>query len=305
MAIIQEQRFGVEIEVAGAARHKIADAVAEAVGGRITATSQPGYDATVVTDAQGRQWKIQNDSSIAMVNGQRGSEVVTPVLAYSDLPILQEVVRKVKQAGAVAHTSTAVHIHVDASPHNPRTLSILAKMVYKNEDLIFDALQVRQDRRYRYTRPMEADFIDKVAKRRPKSDRRLNEFWFGSYTPNPERYEHHRYHGLNLNNCWRDIGTVEFRYFNGTLHAGKIKSYVLFCLALSTKALNSRAASHRKVPTDNPKFNFRVWLVATLGMKGDEFKTARYHLTRYLPGNSAWRHGRPTNLKTQSEQPTA
>ncbi|MBC8465927.1 hypothetical protein H8D57_02775 [bacterium] len=80
----------------------------------------------------------------------------------------------------------------------------------------------------------------------------------------------------------------------GTLHAGKIKAYVQFCLALSARALNARSASHRKIQTDNPKFNFRVWLVSTLGMKGDEFKTARYHLTRYLPGNSAWRYGPPT-----------
>jgi len=78
------------------------------------------------------------------------------------------------------------------------------------------------------------------------------------------------------------------------LHAGKIKAYVQFCLALSAKAINARSASHRKISTDNPKFNFRVWLVSTLGMKGNEFKTARYHLTHYLHGNSAWRYGRPT-----------
>ena len=76
------------------------------------------------------------------------------------------------------------------------------------------------------------------------------------------------------------------------------------CLAMSAKALNAHAASHRKIPTDNPKFNFRVWLVATLGMKGDEFKTARYHLTRYLPGNSAWRYGQPSNRKGQSGRPS-
>jgi len=305
MPTIEDQRFGVEIEVAGAARQRIAQAVAEATGGRISATNQPGYDATVVTDPQGRQWKVQNDGSIAVLNGHRGSEVVTPILTYSDLPILQEVVRKVKQAGAVAHTSTAVHIHVDARPHTPQSLSILAKMVYKNEDLIFDALQVRPDRRSRFTRPMESDFIGKVAKRRPRSARQLNEYWYARYNPNPQHYDSSRYHGLNLNNVSRDIGTIEFRYFNGTLHAGKIKSYVQLCLALSAKALNSRAASHKKIPTDNPKFNFRVWLVATLGMKGDEFKTAHYHLTRYLPGNGAWRYGRPTNTKTLAGETTA
>ena len=94
------------------------------------------------------------------------------------------------------------------------------------------------------------------------------------------------------------------RYFNASLNPDKIIAYVHLCLALSTKALNARSASHRKIPTDNPKFNFRVWLVATLGMKGNEFKTTRYYLTRNLPGNSAWRYGQPSNRKEQSERPS-
>ena len=102
---------------------------------------------------------------------------------------------------------------------------------------------------------------------------------------------------MNLNNCFRDICTVEFRYFNGTLNPTKVCSWVQFCLALSAKALNARSASHKKIPTDNPKFNFRVWLVATLGMKGDEFKLARHYLTKNLTGNSAWRYGRPNTTQ--------
>ena len=298
MITIQEQKFGVEIEVAGVARSRIATAVAEAVQGRITATHCFGYDATVVADSQGREWKVQNDNTIPLLNGHKGSEIITPVLTYSDLELLQSVVRKVRATGATSPSnSCGVHCHVDSQMHTPESLARLAKMVYKNEDLIFDALKVDSQRR-RFTRPMDDDFIDKIVKHRPKSERKLNELWFGDYTPHPLHYNTKRYAGLNLNNIWREIGTIEFRYFNmqgNALHAGKIKSYVQFCLALSARALNSRAASHRKIPTDNPKFNFRVWLVATLGMKGDEFKTARYHLTRYLPGNSAWRYGRPTN----------
>ena len=300
MPTIQDQNFGVEVEVAGAARHVIAQAVVDATGGAITGSHQTTYDSTIVTDLLGRSWKIVNDSSIAVINGHRGSEVVSPILTYTDIPLLQEVVRSVKRCGAIAHSSTSVHIHVDARPHSPQTLANLAKMVYKNEDLIFDALKVNPDRRARYTRPMEDDFISKIAGHKPESDRRLNEYWYGRYNATPEHYHNSRYHGLNFNNCWRAIGTLEFRYFNGTLHAGKIKSYVQLCLALSVKALNSRAASHKKIATDNPKFNFRVWLVATLGMKGDEFKTARYHLTHDLPGNSAWRHGPPNHANNQS-----
>ncbi|WP_442862889.1 amidoligase family protein [Acutalibacter sp.] len=32
-------------------------------------------------------------------------------------------------------------------------------------------------------------------------------------------------------------GTVEFRLFNGTTHAGKMKSYIQFCLAMSAWAI--------------------------------------------------------------------
>ena len=301
MISIQEQNFGVEIELAGVPRNMIADAVAQAVEGRITATHQAGYDATIVTDQQGREWKILNDSSIPIVNGYKGSEIVTPILNYGDIELLQNVVRKVRGTHAIAHSGCALHIHVDAANHDSKSLTILAKMVYKNEDMIFDALQVHQDRRRRYTRPMDDEFIRKIVQHRPRTDRQLNEAWFGCYTPHPNHYDVSRYRSLNFQPKWRILNMIEWRAPNSTLHAGKIKAYIQFILALSAKALNAHSASHRKISTDNPKFNFRVWLVATLGMKGDEFKTARYHLTRYLPGNSAWRYGRPTNSNETPE----
>jgi len=194
MVTMQEQKFGVEIELAGVPRRRIADAVAEGTGGRVTATHQAGYDATIVTDQQNRKWKILNDTSIPIINGYKGSEIVSPVLNYADIKLLQNVIRKVKATGAKAAKSCAIHIHVDAAPHDPKSLSILAKMVYKNEDMIFDALQVHPNRRRQYTRPMEVEFIDKIAKRRPQSKQKLNEMWFGRYIPHPAHYESHRYY---------------------------------------------------------------------------------------------------------------
>ena len=194
MITIQEQKFGVEIELSGVPRHTIAEAVAEAVDGRITATHRTGYDETIVTDQQGREWKIQNDGSIPIINGHRGSEIVTPILEYDDIELLQQVVRKVRATHVVAPKTSAVHVHVNASPHNPKSLSILAKMVFKNEDMIFDALQVHPDRRRRYTRPMDYEFIDKVAKRRPQTKEKLNEMWFGHYLAHPAHYHGNRYY---------------------------------------------------------------------------------------------------------------
>lgn len=302
MVTIHNQQYGVEIETAGVARHIIAEAVATATGGTISSTHAPGYDATIVTDPQAREWKIQNDSSIVHMQGVPGSEVVSPILTYEDIPLLQSVIRKLREVGAKTPNSTSCHIHVSAQPHTPQSLARLAKMVFKNEEIIFDALKVRPDRRQRYCRPMDTDFISRLNQTRPQNDQELNVCWFGQFIPHPEHHHRTRYSGLNYVNRWRELGTVEFRYFNfdNGLHAGKLKAWIQLCLALSAKAINSHAASHRRIPTDNPRFSFRVWLVSTLGMIGDEFKTARYHLTRYLPGNSAWRHGSPTIVRTQN-----
>ena len=107
---------------------------------------------------------------------------------------------------------------------------------------------------------------------------------------------------------WQKAGTVRLRAgqneialhdltgFNGTLHAGEIKSYIQLCLAISHKALTAASASPRRTNTDNPAYTFRCWLLQ-LGLIGEEFKTARNHLLKNLPGNAAWRHGNPTDRR--------
>lgn len=83
-------------------------------------------------------------------------------------------------------------------------------------------------------------------------------------------------------------GTIEFRLFNSTTHAGKIKAYIQFCLAISAQALNQRSASRQKTHSTNEKYTFRTWLLR-LGLIGDEFKTARLHLLEHLDGCIAWK----------------
>ena len=83
-------------------------------------------------------------------------------------------------------------------------------------------------------------------------------------------------------------GTIEFRMFNSTLHAGEVKSYIQLCLAISHQALIQRGASRIKTQPENEKYTFRTWLLR-LGLIGDEFKTARQHLLKNLEGNIAWR----------------
>ena len=76
--------------------------------------------------------------------------------------------------------------------------------------------------------------------------------------------------------------------FNGTLHAGEIKTYIQFCLAISHQALVQNKASRVKTHSSNEKYTFRTWLLR-LGLIGDEFKTARHHLLKNLDGCIAWK----------------
>jgi hypothetical protein len=78
--------------------------------------------------------------------------------------------------------------------------------------------------------------------------------------------------------------------FNGSLHAGEVKTYVQLVLALAAKALTGRAASSKRRAFDpaTAKYDVRVWLLG-LGLIGDEFKTARFHLTKHLGGSAAWK----------------
>ena len=54
-----------------------------------------------------------------------------------------------------------------------------------------------------------------------------------------------------------------------------------------------------KTQSDNEKYTFRTWLLR-LGLIGEEFKTARYHLLKNLDGNIAWKD--PSQAERQKER---
>ena len=96
-------------------------------------------------------------------------------------------------------------------------------------------------------------------------------------------------------------GTIEFRLFQfetptnhrrSGIHAGRLKSYIQLCLALSQMAKEVRTASPKPQQNENPKYAMRTWLLR-LGFIGDEYATAREILTKNLAGNTAFRNGRP------------
>jgi hypothetical protein len=283
--------FGVEIEVTGQTRRRVAEAVASVVGGTPEYVGG-AYDKFRVKATDGRTWQVMRDSSVSGDYHHQG-EVVTPVLRYEDLETLQNVVRAVRACGAKVDESCGIHIHVGAQSLTASQIANVAKMVYQQEALISPALQIASGREYRYAKRVSAAFLERLRNTPPQTMDDLNRAWFGHFNPTPQHYDESRYHGLNLHSVWYR-GTIEFRWFNSTLHAGKVKAYVQLCLKLVAKAASSsRVKAERRETTEaTARYDFRVFLLR-LGMIGDEFKTARLHLLAHLSGDCAFRSGRP------------
>jgi len=256
------------------------------------------YDEYHVLDAKERTWKILSDASIIPMKKVRGELVpadnnykVELVLTYEDIETLQELVRALRKAGAVSDSlyCSSIHIHINAAPHTPNTLKNLVNLMASKEDLLYKALNIDMAR-LRYCKKVNDELIATINKKKPKTLEASADIWYAGYGNEDRKRHYHnsRYYGLNLHSTFT-LGTIEFRLFNGTLHAGKIKAYIQFCLALSYQALNPKSASSKRKTTDNEKYTFRCWMLR-LGLIGNEFKTCRYHFMERLEGNSAWRN---------------
>ncbi len=302
---MKKQTIGVEVEMNSITRPAAAKLAAEFFGtDRYEDTAyRNGYCTWSAWDADGREWKFQKDVSIAGPEIEK-CEMVTPILTYADMDTLQELIRRLRRAGARSDATRGcgVHIHIGAKGHTPQTLRNLANIMASHEDLLIAALNLDRGRISRYCRTVNPNFLSQLNRKKPTTMADLADIWYGSQDADYGRDQHYndsRYHMLNLHATFTK-GTIEFRLFqfdapadgkqNG-LHAGQLKSYIQLCLALSQMAKTVRTASPKPQQNENPKYAMRTWLLR-LGFIGDEFKTARELLTKRLDGDAAFRNGR-------------
>lgn len=303
---MMNQTIGVEVEMNNITRTKAAQLAAEFFGTvrHEHTAGRNGYDTYSAWDGEGREWKFQKDVSIAGPDSEK-CEMVTPILTYKDIETLQELIRRLRKAGAKSDATRGcgVHIHIGAKGHTAQTLRNLANIMASHESLLASALNLDRSRMNRYCRTVSKDFLVELNRKNPKTMAALADTWYGSQNADYGRSAHYnesRYHMLNLHATFTK-GTIEFRLFqfdapaNGKqngLHAGQLKSYIQLCLALSQLAKQVKTASANPQQTENPKYAMRTWLLR-LGFIGDEFKTARELYTKRLEGDTAFRNGRP------------
>ena len=295
--MMKKQNYGVEIELTGITREQAAKVIAEYFG---TAASYAGtyYQTYTARDRKGRIWKAMSDGSILTQKKERGQkvrasgeyscEVVTPILQYEDLEDLQNVIRALRTAGAFANFSCGIHIHVDGANHTPESLTRLLNFAVGRQDLFYEALEIG-DRENRWCHKANRNLFTAMKKAADKNRAETERLWYSrlndGYTGgiDHEHYNPTRYHGINLH-AFFSKGTVEFRLFNGTTHAGKIKAYVQFCLAMSAWSIDCKDNNLYFKSIKNLSSEQRGKLMGNvlknrLGLSGREFKTCRDHLT--------------------------
>ncbi len=292
--MLKNQKFGVEVEMTGITREKAAAIVAEVLGTTASRPDSTCYQTRIIADQAARKWKVMRDSSITSIRNDGSDspmdeykvEFVTPPLGYEDIELLQNIIRKLRESGAKSHSSCGIHIHVDGANHNANSLRRLVNFMTSRQDLIYEALEIGS-RESDWCQKLNSNLLKAMKENRELTKEKAEEIWYSSANDgycggiDHRHYNSTRYHGVNLHSYFSK-GTVEFRLFNSTLHAGKIKAYVQFCLAISAWAITSQEKivfrSMAGYTAEKKVTIMRNILTHRLGLYGDEFKTCRLHL---------------------------
>ena len=311
---LRDQCYGTEIEMTGITRQHAAEVVAAMFGTEYYHRSS--YDSWCVRDREGKEWKFSRDISINPQQRAGGrkveadddyrTEMVSPKLTYAEMGKLQEVVRCLRHNGAFVNHSCGQHVHVDAANHTPRSLKNAMTIMYSKEDILFKALKVQTSRESNYCQKVRPAVLEKIRKM-PNSTISMEKFkqaWYEGGDGSHEHYNWTRYAALNLHAVFSK-GTLEWRCFESTLHAGEVRANITLALAISAQAINQKCTQMRKTPiTENPAFTFRTFLLR-LGLIGPEYKNIREHLLKNLEGDRAWRYDKSQYTCLQQRNPDA
>lgn len=281
----RSQKFGVEVEFTGITRRRAAEVIAKQFQAEVSHTSS--YDTYIVKDSKGRKWKILRDSSITPQKGKQPindddykCELVTPVCSYDELkPVIQPLIRELRHAGAKVNTTCGIHVHIDSDGHTASTIRHLSNFMAAHEDLLYKALDVNQNRLH-YCKKTDLEYLRRLNGQKIRTMDDISRAWYDGASRSSTHYDGSRYASLNLHSMFGGKG-LEFRCFNGTLHAGKIRAYVELCMAISGHAkIMKRSTPHVRY-NQNELIAMRNFMT-TIGLTGDDFKTARLHLTTNL-----------------------
>ena len=99
-------------------------------------------------------------------------------------------------------------------------------------------------------------------------------------------------HALHIEDLQFELNEdrISFPWFKELPEPDEVHAYSALIAALCKMSKEQKRISATEKPVDNERYAFRCFLLR-LGFIGDEYKTDRKILMRYLPGNSAFKGG--------------
>ena len=229
-AALSALTFGVELEMSTLSPRAAHDVLSMVLGG---VDMRDG-----VRVADGRIWRAVSDGTPGVT-----SEVVSPILRFNskaDMETLQRVARALRAAGGRAsHACCGVHVHIGVAalggvPGGARC-AVFAGSI---ESKVRTGIAIDQ-RRAGWCRALETSNLNafRLVTNAAELERAMPQGYSGRYT------------GINLKAIAKHK-TCEFRWFNGTLHAGKIRAYVNLCAGIALKSIEASTVKIPRVADD-------------------------------------------------------
>ena len=123
------------------------------------------------------------DVSISASTDTRKAELVTPILTYTDLEDLQEIVRQLRHKGAISNPEhgCGLHLHIGAQGQTPQSLRNLANLMAAHENLLSEALNIDSYRQHRFCRTVNPEFLKQLNEKKPTTMSELADIWYTSH----------------------------------------------------------------------------------------------------------------------------
>lgn len=319
MTFYNTANWGCELEGTGATRATCAKVIAKYFGVTYTHPSRTNYDKYYIATPSNGTWVVMRDSSVTPLKKENGRivsaadeyrvEIVTPVMhGAPDIEVFQEVIRCLrKQAGFFPCSTAGFHVHIEIKGMRPTAIINIFNELHSKQKLLMKALNLSTTSpRYSYCKMIPTELVQNLKRVRRKKgpNLTLNDIADVYYpimgngnSERHSRYPQARYYICNVTrglvtDSLYYLGTIEFRLFNAENHAGKLKSYIQFCLLLCQYCSQISKSSYKETLVDSiesEKYKFRCFLLK-LNCIGDEFKTMRkFFLQEFGEQSSAWR----------------
>ena len=180
-----------------------------------------------------------------------------------------------------------------------QSLKNVLSIMYSKEDILFAALKVNPARIDSYCQAVDEPILEEIRKLPSGASMdQLKDRWYQGRDGSDYHYHSSRYRACNMHSVFYH-GTIEWRLFNSTLHAGEAKANIILAMAISAQGINQKYTQFRKTPIgDNPAFTFRTFLLR-LGLIGPEYKNVRIENRE---NESARAYGRYQNVFLTDEE---